>query len=190
MNNRVIQIAIGIAQGLEAAQRVGLIHGDVKPSNILVDREGVPQLLDFGIARVPGQGYRPERFTARPITSPQRSPKHAISTCDPTSTASAPHMYHLLTGEYPFEGKNTKQIVTARLLRPARDVREAVPSISRATAKIVARMMKAKPDERYSTYEHLLQDLSAVIAGDQGPVMTEGTRRVGRRRGSGLIHRK
>ena len=165
---RVLEIAIGVAEGLRAAGRVGLVHGDVKPGNILVDRAGVPKLLDFGIARFEGKAPGQTVYGTPHYVAPEIArTRHTDMRSDIYSLGAT--MYHMLTGEYPFEGNSSKEIISARMNRPAKNVREIVPSLSRATGRVVARMMMTRPSDRHDSYEQLISELYEVSSAVRDP---------------------
>ncbi len=101
--SRALEIGIDIAEGLRAAWEVGLIHGDVKPDNILLDGQGIAKLVDFGIARFKhaqqdGQVYGTPHYVAPEVALKQRVDHRA----DIYSLGAT--LFHALTGQYPFKG--------------------------------------------------------------------------------------
>jgi serine/threonine protein kinase len=117
---RAVGIVGQVASALHAAHRIGLVHRDVKPSNILVDEEDFAYLIDFGIARAVGESkltatgnvigtwayMAPER-----LTSGQTDPRADIYalTCV---------LHECLTGSQPFPGNSVEQQITAHLTLP------------------------------------------------------------------------
>lgn len=155
---RVLEIAIDIAEALKRTSERGMLHLDVKPGNILFDSHGVPKLLDFGYAAVTADMAANEILGTPYYVAPElvrrMTPDHR---CDIYSLGAT--MYHLATGRPPFDGETIKQIVLSRLQQPAPDPRGANPQLSKPTAQVIMKMMATDLSQRYSSYDELLTDL-------------------------------
>ena len=151
----VLRTAIDIAQGLDAAFQAGLIHGDIKPANILYDETGRAKIVDFGLAGhidrkkklkdVWGTPYYIAPEKARKKGEDQRSDQYSFG-CT---------LWHALIGRPPFDGDTPTKVVLSRMDREPPGLQEADPSISPRTTELVERMMALKPPHRYPTYASL-----------------------------------
>jgi serine/threonine protein kinase len=156
---RVLDMAIQVASGLEAAQRVGLVHRDMKPGNILFDLAGAAKVVDFGLAimeqsavgsgEVWGTPYYlpPERLQG--IAEDFRADIYALGTT----------LFHALTGRPPFEGKDGTAVAMKRLQTAAPSVLTYAPSVSNATAFVLKKMMERDADARFQSYQELIESL-------------------------------
>jgi serine/threonine protein kinase len=169
---RAVGIIDQVASALHAAHRVGLVHRDVKPSNILVCDDDFAYLIDFGIARAAGQSgltstssvigtwayMAPER-----LTSGQTDPRADIY-------ALACVFYECLTGSQPFSGDSLEQQIGGHIALPpprASDRRANVPPQLDA---VIAKGMAKNPDDRYATTREMAQAArAAVTATATGP---------------------
>jgi len=154
------------ASGLKHAHDKGVAHRDIKPGNILVDKEGVVKILDMGLARFfdddRDQITRDLDGGSVMGTADYVAPEQLID------SASADHradiyslgatFYHLITGRTPFEGSTTAKLVAHHMkaLTPAHTVREDVPE---EISEIIERMMAKDPAERYQSATELITDL-------------------------------
>ena len=156
---RALDIIIDVAEGLQAANSIGLIHGDVKPANILIDDQGLAKLVDFGIARLGGGQINDSDALGTPhYVAPEQASRQSVDfRADMYSLGAT--LYHALTGTPPFTGKTIKEILRARLKDPPPDVRAARADLHPATAALVSRMMNIDPADRYASYDELLADL-------------------------------
>jgi serine/threonine-protein kinase len=166
---RAIKIIEQIALALFAAHRIGLVHRDVKPSNILVTEDDFAYLIDFGIARVAGEAgltdtgaavgtwayMAPERFSTG--TADARADVYAL-TCV---------LYEALTGESPFPGKTLEQIATAHMLQPPPKPSAVRPQIPRAMDQVITTGMAKEPGERYASTKDLATAARAAVGEDQ-----------------------
>lgn len=169
----VLDTAVEVAKGLQAAADAGLIHGDIKPANILYDRQNHAKVVDFGLAKFEGAGKTPTKGeiwgTPYYIAPEKARGKSEDFRSDQYSLGAT--LYHALTGKPPFDGETAADVVVARLKNPAPDPRQLNAKLSDRTAAIVLRMMDQTPAKRYPTYPSLLADLqesrTALLAARQ-----------------------
>ena len=151
--------AADLAGALAIAHRAGILHGDVKPGNILVTPENKVKLGDFGIARfasqVSGSGrlmgtpayLAPEQIEGRPQDS--RSDQFALGIV----------LYQMLTGARPFDGSSVgavcAQILNAAPMPPSQRNRAVTPALDR----VVARCLAKNPEDRFASCD----DLAAAL---------------------------
>lgn len=160
----VLNVGIQIARGLKAAADVGMVHGDVKPENILLDEDRQAKLADFGIAALMGAhaAANNEVWGTPYYIAPETLKKQKVDfRADMYSLGGT--LYHALAGVPPFEGADAVAVMQGRLLGPARPLREVVPTCPEGLAKIVMRMLEAEPARRYPNYDALIADLEKEL---------------------------
>ena len=163
---RAVHIIDQIASALRAAHRIGLVHRDVKPSNILVTEDDFAYLIDFGIARATGQTGLTSTGTMLGTCSymaPERlSGGSADARVDVYALACVLH--ECLTGQTPYPGDSIEQQITGHLTvdppKPSA-INLAVPA---AFDDVIARGMAKDPDGRYQTARELATAASAALA--------------------------
>ncbi len=160
---RALEIGIDIAEGLKAANEVGLIHGDIKPANILFDKEGVAKVVDFGLAQfVTWQQDRGEVWGTPYYIAPEKARgQKADHRSDIYSLGAT--LYHALGAKPPFDGKTATDVVLARLKNPAIGLRVLRPTLQPETADVISRMLEMDPFTRYPTYTSLLADMREAL---------------------------
>ena len=150
---RAVRIVEQVAKALQAAHRTGLVHRDVKPSNILVDEDDFAYLIDFGIARSTDQtgltntgamigSYHymaPERFRAHEADA--RADIYALACV----------LYECLTGSRPFPGDSMESQVAGHLTDPPPQPSTAQPKVPAQFDAVIAKGMAKEPDNRYAT---------------------------------------
>jgi predicted Ser/Thr protein kinase len=150
---RAVRIIEQIAKALHSAHKVGLVHRDVKPSNILLDEDDFAYLIDFGIARgadetrLTGTGsivgswhyMSPERLRAGQVDA--RSDVYALACV----------LYQCLTGSTPFPGEGAEQQVTAHLMDSPPRPSITDSDVPAALDTVIATGMAKDPDQRYAT---------------------------------------
>jgi eukaryotic-like serine/threonine-protein kinase len=161
------------AQGLAAAARAGLIHRDVKPSNLVRLSDGRVKVTDFGLAKPVDPGSEPA-LTAMGVVvgtpdyiAPEQARGEAIDE-RVDIYALGGTLYFLLTGVPPFRtGKPAEdkylKVVARHLRNPAPDAMQASPACDRELAELSRTMMAKKPAERPS-YDELIAQLSHIVA--------------------------
>ncbi len=160
---RTLEIGIDVAEGLRAANDIGLIHGDVKPANILFDKDGVAKVADFGLARfVTWQQDRGEVWGTPYYIAPEKARGQKVDHRSDIYSLGAT-LYHALGAKPPFDGKTATDVVLARLKNPAIGLRVIRPTLQPETADVIARMLEADPFMRYPTYASLLADIHEAL---------------------------
>ncbi len=161
-----VELLIGCAQGLGAIHAAGLVHRDIKPQNIFLDRALQPKIGDLGLARAADGADRVTLTGAAWGTPAYMSPEQVrgVGDIDIRSDiyALGATLYTLLTGSEPFTGATT-YIVTHKVLSESTpDPRLYDRTIPAALAAVVLRAMAKDRDERYRTPQELVQDLEHV----------------------------
>ena len=174
---RVVAIASQVAGALAAAHRVGLVHRDVKPGNIMILPDGRVKVVDFGLARWAAGGEQdavagtlsyiaPEQTGMLKRVVDRRSDLYSLGVV----------LFRSATGRLPFQSPDMGELMRMHTVTPAPDVREVRPELSAGFAAIVAKLLAKDPDDRYQSGEGLVADL-ARLATDGG----EGLFRLGLR---------
>jgi serine/threonine protein kinase len=168
---RAVAIITAVAQALQAAAELGIVHRDIKPDNILLDRKGTPKLADLGLARQLSDTEQPALTGGgQGLGTPLYiAPEQALGEGQPDARADIYSLgatfYHLVTGAPPFTGGTAYQIVHRHAHAPIVDPRERNPEISAALAGIIQRMLAKDPADRYPAAADLLADLARLEAG-------------------------
>lgn len=159
-----LEVAIDVAEGLKAANDIGLIHADVKPANILFDKDGLAKVADFGLARfVNWQNDAPGEIWGTPYyIAPEKARGQKVDHRSDIYSLGAT-LYHTLGAKPPFDGQTATDVVLARLKNPAIGIRVVRPSLQPETADVVARMLEMDPFMRYPTYSSVLADLREAL---------------------------
>lgn len=164
---RVLRVAIDVAQGLSAAWGVGLVHGDVRPAHILLDRQDHAKLVDFGIARIVDVRQSHELYGMAQYVAPEvvlRGP--ADFHADMYSLGVT--LYVALTDLYPFQGQSIDEVLKARLDAPVENLRNVRTSAHVDTARLVSKLLQLDPDSRYESYSELIEALQETLDSVEG----------------------
>lgn len=162
---RAVKIIEQIASALNAAHRVGLVHRDVKPSNILLGEDDFAYLIDFGIARgadetgLTGTGnvigtwpyMAPERFSTG--RSDKSSDIYALACV----------LYECLTSSRPFPGESVEQQIAGHLTTPPPRPSIAQPGVSTELDDVIAVGMAKDPEKRYGTTTELAKAARSAL---------------------------
>ena len=177
---RKLDITIEVLAGLHFAHQRGVIHRDVKPSNVRVMPDGRIKIMDFGIARLQkadttGSGAivgTPTYMAPEQITNGAITPA-----TDVFSTGCL--LYELLSYQRPFEAESVHGVLYQVLTTEPRPLRTVAPSIPAALERVVAKAMNKVPHERYESAGQMmstLQQIRAALSGADG----EATQPLGR----------
>lgn len=159
-----------IARALNHAHASGIIHRDVKPSNVLVDKDGRLMLADFGIARTAEDDAL--TTTTAVVGTPVYMPPEQAGTSDDVDARSDVYslgatIYHWFTGRPPFDVKqNYAATVHAIHKEHPAPVRTIAPFLPETLARVITRAMAKKPVDRYPDADALARDLDRVARGE------------------------
>ena len=157
---RVIKICQQVAQALQCASDQGFVHGDVKPENILLDANGNAKLVDFGLAGM--QKDTDEIWGTPYYISPEKVKKEPVDfRADMYSLGGT--LYHALTGVAPFEGEDSIAVVKKRFEGLPRKPSEIRPELTPAIDNLVMTMLALNKEERYPSFEALLEAFKSVL---------------------------
>ncbi len=164
---KAVSLARQTAEGLSEAHRLGVIHRDLKPQNIMIDKEGQARIMDFGIARIQevegltGSGV----FIGTPeYMSPEQAEfKDVDARTDLYSLGVV--LFEMLTGRVPFEGETPLGIAMKHKSEPPPSPRLLNPDVPEDLAAVVMRALAKDRNERYQTAEEMASDLEAVSRG-------------------------
>jgi TolB-like protein len=170
-----LAVARQIAAALATAHGAGIIHRDVKPSNIITTEQDTAKLVDFGIAKV--AGTEPTREGTTPGTLAYMSPEQTRGGSIDVRTdvwSLGVVLYEMLAGRRPFQGESDSTLIHAIRHDEPEPVERQHPEIPQALAGIVARCLAKDPSQRYARAEDLCAELDALdgacIGGEQGPI--------------------
>jgi len=169
-----IFIAKQVCEGLAEAHRLGVVHRDLKPGNIMIDKEGNAKIMDFGIARsisakgITGAGVMigtpeymsPEQVEGKEVD--QRSDIYSLGII----------LYEMLTGQVPFEGDTPFTIGVKQKSEIPKDPRGLNAQIPEDLSRLILRCLEKDKGKRYQTAEELRAELEKI---EQGLPTTERT---------------
>lgn len=168
----VIDIGGQLLDGLGAAHGMGIVHGDIKPQNILIDDRNRIKITDFGLARVDnliGQMSHqmhlgtPEYMAPEVLSSPVVDGRADLYSAGVT-------LFELLTGHPPLMAHEPSGLLNFLQGQQATDLRSLRPDIPEGLAHSVARAMEPEPEERFSTAEQMKHAIEHV-----GPLKQDET---------------
>jgi len=170
-----IEIAIQSAEALEHAHQKGLIHRDVKPKNVMINRDGVVKVADLGLARAMSDKEAAEAEAGKAFGTPYyispeqiRGEIHIGPEADIYSLGAT--LYHMLTGNVPFDGKNPSSVMHKHLKADLIPPDHVNPKLSAGISEIIEMMMAKRAKDRYRSCSDLLADLRAVQQGENPPL--------------------
>ncbi len=150
----IVDTFMGVLKGLQAAHQKGIVHRDIKPSNILITKDLKPKIVDFGIAKKVDQekGFTKTTElagTAYFLSPEQASGKEIDVRADLYSLGAS--MFYVLTGKYPFTGKNSMEIIQKHINSPLPDINQYRKSIPPWIWQAIQKLMAKNPDDRFQS---------------------------------------
>lgn len=162
-----VDFAAQICAGLEHAHKKGIVHKDIKPENILITKEGILKITDFGIAKALNQGTITTGGLAMGSVH-YFSPEQARGSFVDAKTdiySVGVMLYEMVTGKRPFDGENAISVAMQHI--ESEPVRPSIvnANVSEALETVILRAMKKDTFERYQSATQMLIDLKKVSVG-------------------------
>ena len=161
---RAVEITLQAARGLRAAHLQGLIHRDVKPSNLLTTLRGETKLVDFGLAGRPEESHQTDGvvFGTPHYVAPEQARGWAVDhRADIYSLGCT--LFFMLTGSELFKGKKRGDLVAAHCNEPPPAPGDKGVETPAALDAILARMLAKRPEERFTDYDELVGSLQSLL---------------------------
>lgn len=177
-----ITLLLDIAKALEHAHKAKLIHRDIKPQNIIITKQGIPKLLDMGLARQAGAAFN-DSEKGKVLGSPYYvSPEQILNKPDidfRTDIYSfGVTLYYTLTGKLPFDAPSAKEVMQKHLRQELTPPDKINPALSTDIVNVVRICMAKDPANRYDDTADLVQDLEALSEGGAALIANNKIRRL------------
>jgi hypothetical protein len=159
----VLSIMSQIGSALDYAHSKGVIHRDVKPSNVMLDKEGRAVLTDFGLALVQAEGTHGEIFGTPHYIAPEQAVTSANVVPESDQYSLGVMLYEMLTGGLPYDGASPMDIAMAHMSEPLPSPLERNPDLNPAFLSILERVLQKESTDRFSSCAALVADLERAI---------------------------
>jgi serine/threonine protein kinase len=171
-----VKVTMQIAEGLKYAAEQGIIHRDVTPGNIIIDSDGTAKITDLGLAKETATDATGLTRSGASLGTPYyMSPEQINSARDVDYRTDiyslGATLYHMVCGTVPYTG-TTFEVMTKQVRQPLPSPKEHAEDLPDALCDIIRKMMAKAPDDRYSDYDELIEDLEHVLEGE--PVSAAG----------------
>ena len=153
-----------VCSALDYAHEKGVIHRDVKPSNIMLDRNNHVVLTDFGLALLTEVGTRGEIFGSPHYVAPEQAVSSAGALPQSDLYAVGVIMYQMFTGQLPFLGEKALDIAKQHLTQSPPSPRAARPELSPALEAVILKTLAKKPEDRYPSGATLADALDEALS--------------------------
>jgi WD40 repeat protein len=165
--SRAAHLLRTIAEAVDYAHRLGVMHLDLKPANVLIDENGIPHVADFGLARRIDSAADSDEVSGTPsyMAPEQASPRASGITRATDIWGLGAILYELVTGEPPFLAHSPQETLKLVVEGSLRSPRRYVPELPRDLEAIILKCMAYRVEKRYASARDVADDLSRFIEG-------------------------
>ena len=168
-----IEMVMAMAEGLDFAHRQGVLHRDLKPGNVLVDKDRGPMLSDFGFAKLAGESSRSVTVSGDVVGTPHYIAPEAWEGQEATAQADIYALgcilYEMVTGEKLFQGETPPAVMMAHF-KPLELPSRWPDSVPTLVSDVLTKALAKTPQERYATAGELAQALTGQDVPEPHPV--------------------
>lgn len=156
-----------ICDGLEYCQYNGVVHRDIKPANLMISKDGIVKVVDFGLAMVLQEGSRFKEAdqilgTPKYISPESGTTKIMDHRSDIYSLGAT--FYHLIAGEPPFTASTPMELLQKQINEPLIPLMERNPLVPELVSDIIGKMLEKNPKTRYQSYKEIKEDIEKAKA--------------------------
>ncbi|MBD3161249.1 MAG: protein kinase, partial [Candidatus Latescibacteria bacterium] len=159
---RSLEIILQLADALAHAAERGIVHGDVKPANVLLERGTAPRLCDLGLARQANAASKEVAMGTPVYAAPEqvKGEKFLDSRADIYSLGAT--LYHMVTGRHPFYGTLTR-VLLQTVREEVRPPSELNSRLSPACDRLIVRMLEKDPDRRQGSPKEVVDEIRSLL---------------------------
>ena len=175
--DEVLGLAIAIAEALQEAHSLGIIHRDIKPDNILATTEGRIKLADLGLAKHIDDNMGSTMAGTALGTPYYIAPEQALDAIKADARSDiysfGATLYHLLSGHLPYDGDNIMGVMLRHTNEELVPPQVKRPGLPESFCRVICKMMEKDPDKRYQNCAELLEDFNKLKYGIDDVAMSE-----------------
>lgn len=162
-HEEIVRIMTDVASALDYAHAEGVIHRDVKPSNIMIMADGHAMLTDFGLALNVPEGTIGSTFGSVHYIAPEQAMNSAMAVPQSDLYSLGVVLYEMLAGKVPFDDQSAMSVALRHLSDPPPPLRKHNPDISPEVESMVLRTLDKDPERRYLTGDAFVRALEDAL---------------------------
>ncbi len=152
-----------IGAALDYSHKQGIIHRDVKPSNVMLNTDGRAYLTDFGLVLLTDVGTQGKILGSPHYISPEQAVSSARAVPQSDLYSLGVILFRMVTGQLPFEHDDTLELLMLHMTAETPDPRDFRPDVSPALAEVIMKAMAKEPGDRYPSGEALSEALETAV---------------------------